>query len=784
MHLVESAAIQYSVLSVSTSSPPRDPWISTRFRLSWTLASKAQDWEEVVRDDGFGDWRELLGRDQERIKTVECYLKELSEKQQLAVKARSKVVRVIAGPGSGKTRVMIARAAKLIAHGVPPKNIMMLTFTNKAANEARKRLEDLFGNEQLDIRKLTNGTFHSICCRILRRHINRFDDGRSSRFRIIDDDEQQQIILDLLMAHCATPIDPMDSPETILMKKKSNQKLRREQRVKAKMYAEIISKIKDQTWPTYTKKVDGQGTLSWPKRNLRKDVAIILELYQQHLINENLCDFGDLVSNVVCLLKMFPSVKSELKSKFKHILVDEMQDTNFPQYEFIKLLIQKSNKGSDIDDNSLFAVGDPNQAIYGFRGARVENLDENMEKEFGYCMESIFLLDNYRSQAPVLRYAERILESFIVKPPYTEMNAIQKGGNLQHIQTIVSENEQSEALNVIKAIQELSGLGSYEYNKIAVLYRTHSLIKGLSFLQRTEIKDVLAYLRFAVNPNDSYAFERIGNKPTRGIGQKTIENLRVWTETTGSKFPGCLVADLENHWKTCTTSGAVIEVPELDFPKELTVTKPAKRGIQELREIYCKLRFAAAAADGESSVKGAIESLMNDCGYLEFLRKEYKHDLKRRLTAELYIKALMDATSFDPEEQENDLSNLEAFVQGVALNTSTDGSIGEAKNGVQLMTMHAAKGLEFPVVIIVGCEDQLIPMRLLNTPFEEETRLMFVAVTRAKEVLILSRALQRMHRGMLIENQMSPFLAVLESKLMNGRIKQLGSSKNGHLPNT
>jgi len=283
-------------------------------------------------------------------------------------------------------------------------------------------------------------------------------------------------------------------------------------------------------------------------------------------------------------------------------------------------------------------------------------------------------------------------------------------------------------------------------------------------MKRTEVRDVIAYLRFAVNPGDEYAFDRIVNKPGRRLGVYTIDNLRAWAEKNGTKYPQCLFADIEDHWKESEGSREAFQVSKLDLPEELRLTKAAKEGIQQLREIYCKLRIAAR----DASVKGAIQCLMQDCGYDEFLFEEYRilwHTDERLELANLNIEALVNLVPVSLDQDQDKLSDLRRFVQRVALYASTDGSVGDSK-GVQLMTTRAMKGCEFSVVILVGCDDGLLPVQREDSTFEEEeTRLLFVALTRAKNIVVFSTALRRTLQGVVETLSPSPFFQPLISKI-------------------
>jgi len=606
-------------------------------------------------------------------------LKDLNSQQIEAVKHLDGPALVVAGPGSGKTRVLTHRVAHLITqHGVGQEEVLCVTFTNKAAKEVQGRVHKLLGKEQ----KLAwSGTFHSICARILRKH--GFYLGIPISYVIYDQDDSifltKQIIKDFGMD----------------IKK-----------IKPRAVRAMISSAKAEL-------VDAETYETFVQGYFQRSVAKIYREYQKRIRENNALDFDDLLFEAVNLFKKEPGVLEKFQDQFKYLLVDEYQDTNRAQYVLTKLLAQRHK--------NLYVVGDMSQAIYGFRGADYRNI---LHFQNDYPNVKVYNLErNYRSTQNILDAAKNVIKhnsSYIPLDLWTDQGGGEKITNF----TGLSEFEEAQfvAGKVLQKNQE-----GIPYKEIAVLYRTNAqsrnleehfiknnipykIVGGLRFYSRKEIKDVIAYLRVIHNPKDSVSWERIINVPPRKIGQKSVEVLK------------------ETSW----------DLDSIEQKSGLPVTKWLKE-----REIKSTLEL--------------MDMLLEDTGYIKWL-DDGSDEGKFRTEN---IKELRSVAQ--------QFVNLEDFLENVALIESSNKANPDIYDSVTLMTVHASKGLEFPVVFVIGMEEGLFPHAnsiMEKDEMEEERRLCYVAITRAKQQVYLTRAYNRMYFGTRQCNLPSRFLLEIPQELM------------------
>lgn len=610
------------------------------------------------------------------MKTPELLLEDLDEAQREAVLYNESNLLVIAGAGSGKTRVVTYKIAYLLSKGVKPQNILAVTFTNKAAREMLERVQNLIG----DIKNLLISTFHSACARWLRIYGKYV--GIPPDFTIYDDQDSTDLLKEILSD------TNLDTKAAGTLKN-------------------LISKAKAMLLkPSQVEPVEGPVGERFP--------ALYAE-YQRRLQKNKALDFDDLLFAFWHLLKQDVAVRERFHQKFQHILVDEYQDTNFAQKEILKLLRGKNTL--------ICAVGDEDQSIYGFRGARVENILE-FEKEFA-PVKKIYLTKNYRSTPNIVETAHLLISHNRKRHP-KKLVAVKKKG--EEPMLVGHPYDYMEAYWLADELARLHYQGGYNWSDMAVFFRINALSRyleealirtgipyaifgGLGFYQRKEVKDVLAYLKFFYNPSDAVSFKRIVNLPARGIGPKSQEEILKIAESKKN------IAEAFLEWA-------------------------AKRG----KGLPLAKKFAEITAQASKSSPAAlIETVLRDFGYEEYLRKDPKAEERLENVAELLTVAAQHET-------------LEDFLGHVSLFTDMD--LGEKKDAVNLMTAHLAKGLEFPVVFVVALEEGIFPHYKSKTEneIEEERRLAYVAFTRAKEKLYLSWSQQRILFGRTIYCQPSRFL--------------------------
>lgn len=623
----------------------------------------------------------------------------LNKEQREAVETVDGPLLVLAGAGSGKTRVLTYRIANLIEnHGVAPWSILALTFTNKAAKEMKERTDKLIGIEDSD---MWVTTFHSFCVRVLRIDIDRL--GYDSRFVIYDEQDQNGIIKDIV------------SPQIF-----------DEKRMSKGLVRSMISQAKNSGESPERFLLDS-GT------GMDDKLVEIYRAYQKKLKSSNALDFDDLLIKTVELFETCPDVLEKYRKKFRFVLVDEYQDTNAPQYRIIKLICG--------EHRNICVVGDDDQSIYGWRGADIRNILD-FEKDFPGA-KVIRLEQNYRSTKAILDCANSVITHNMGRK-FKKLWTAKVGGS--PVEFLNVQNERDEAYNIAKTIIDLRRREDRKFNDFAILYRTHaqsrvlesvlvsgfgipiSVIGGTRFYARREIKDLLSYLRLIANPSDDGALKRIINVPKRGIGEATVSAIESLSESTDQSM---LI--------TILTPGILPE----------KISKKVSRFADLMRDLFAK-RY-------ELSLEMLTEYIIDAIGYAQYIVEQGDDNLETR---QENIEELLGAMREHEEQITPGSDALQSFLELTALNSDAD-NIDESDGTVKLMTLHSAKGLEFPVVFMPGMEDDIFPSRRSKedeTGIEEERRLCYVGVTRAKERLYLYAAEQRALYGQTQHNDPSIFL--------------------------
>ena len=642
---------------------------------------------------------------------------QLNPMQQEAVKQKDGAVLILAGAGSGKTGALTVRIADMLEHGIRPYNILAITFTNKAAKEMRERVDKLAGAAAQDV---WISTFHSTCVRILRREIDKI--GYSKDFSIYDADDQEKVMKEVF--------------------KELNMSIT-DKRYTVRYAISAISRLKEEmiSWEAYLKEVDKADIMAWK-------TSRVYETYQSRLLRNNALDFDDLIYKTVYLFRTRPDVLAAYQDRFRYIMVDEYQDTNTSQYELVKLLA--SGHGN------LCVVGDDDQSIYGWRGANIRNILD-FEKDFPDA-KVIKLEQNYRSTKNILSAANCVIKnnkSRKDKTLWTENGS----GSVIHI--FRAENDIEEAVFVAETIDKNALNGKASYNDFAVLYRTNAqsraiedrfvkkgipykLFGGVRFYERREIKDILAYLKLLDNPADAIALKRIINVPKRGIGDKSIETAE-------------LIA-AEKNISLFSALGRAAEYPEL---------KSRGKKLTDFYDFMCDIKKRSESM----SVSDIINTIAEETGYRGELEADGSDDAMMRI--ENIDEFVAKAVEFEKTTEE---ATLSAFLEDVALVADIDG-YNEDDDAVVLMTLHSAKGLEFPYVFMIGMEEGLFPGNraiISGDPkqIEEERRLCYVGITRAKKELFMTYALHRMQHGIIQYSAPSRFLAELPPELLDNRFKK------------
>lgn len=619
---------------------------------------------------------------------------------------------ILAGAGSGKTRVLTHRIAYLIEEkGINPWNILAITFTNKAAGEMRERVDDIvgFGSESIWV-----STFHSTCVRILRRHIDRL--GYDNNFTIYDSDDQKTLMKDVCKL---LQIDTKTYRERTILS--------------------AISSAKDEMVTPEEYELNAYGDFS------KKKIAEAYKEYERQLKANNALDFDDLLVKTVQLFQTQPEILEYYQDRFRYIMVDEYQDTNTVQFKLISLLAAKYK--------NLCVVGDDDQSIYKFRGANIQNI-LSFEKEFEHT-KVIKLEQNYRSTSTILDAANAVIKNNVgrkAKSLWTE------NGEGEKIQFRQFDTAYDEAEYIVGDIRERVDNGKAAYCDHAVLYRTNAqsrlfeekmitanipykIVGGVNFYARKEIKDLLAYLKTIDNGKDDLAVRRIINVPKRGIGLTTVNRIMEAAQQRGISFYEALCsADL---------------VPGLG------------RSISKLESFAAMIEYFRKEAE-HLSITELMEEILTETGYVEELKAEGEEEAEARLQN---IDEFLNKIAAYEESCEEELPTLSGFLEEVALVADID-SLDEESDYVVLMTLHSAKGLEFPYVYLAGMEDGIFPSYMTitaddPTEIEEERRLCYVGITRAKKELAMTCARRRMIRGETQYNKMSRFLKEVPPQLLS-----------------
>lgn len=632
----------------------------------------------------------------------------LNDRQKEAVISTEGPCLVIAGAGSGKTKVLTHKIAYLISEKyVKPWNIIAITFTNKAANEMKERIQNIIGDAAND---LWMGTFHSICVKILRKYIDRI--GFDHSFLIFDTSDQKTLIKECL----------------------------KDLKVDDKLFTDraVLSEIsngKNEMLEPKDYKIKYAGDFR------RETIGNIYELYQQRLKENNALDFDDIINYTIKILTENPDVLEYYTEKFKYVLVDEYQDTNKAQFMLVSILASKYG--------NITVVGDNDQGIYSFRGADITNI-LNFEKDFPGT-KIIKLEQNYRCTGNILKAANAVIkhnENKYEKKLWTANDE----GELPSIYQ--SEDEYDEASYVVKQINHLKTEEYYKYSDFVVLYRMNSqsraiedilrredipykIVGGLKFYERKEIKDIIAYLRLIYNTSDNISLKRIINEPKRGIGKTSLDNIQQISEQNG------------------------ISMYEVIKNAEQFGLNRVKANADDFINLIEELR----TKQNELSISELIKETLNKSGYTKAL------ELENSVEAESKIQNLEEfltvAIEFEEEFADNTLGE---FLENITLSSDID-NVEDAENSVTLMTLHSAKGLEFPTVFLVGLEEGIFPGYKSigeENALQEERRLFYVGITRAKEHLFLTCAKRRTIFGSTSYNAISRFVKEIPEELLNG----------------
>ena len=661
----------------------------------------------------------------------------LNEPQRQAVMATDGPLLILAGAGSGKTRVLTHRTAYLIEEcGVNPYNIMAITFTNKAAGEMRERIDQMvgYGSESIWV-----CTFHSTCVRILRRYIDRL--GFGTNFTIYDSDDQKTLMKDICKR---LEIDT--------------------KMYKEKMFLSAISSAKDELIDPIEFETRAAGDY------VKRKQAQVYREYQQALKQNNALDFDDLIMKTVELFKLDKEVLASYQDRFRYIMVDEYQDTNTAQFKLISLMASTPSENGGVEHN-LCVVGDDDQSIYKFRGANIMNI-LNFEQEYPDT-RVIRLEENYRSTQNILDAANAVIHNNTKRKEKALWTRKDKGDSIYYSQF---ENEYEEAEAISSAIARAVENGEASYKDFAVLYRTNAqsrvfeeklinynipyrIVGAVNFYQRKEIKDILAYLRTIENGMDDISAKRIINVPKRGIGLTTIDRVSNYAIIHGVSFYNALrdYEYIENIGRSATKLGSFVGLIE---------------------------SFRTSLEDPDYSIEQLVRDVVEQTGYEAMLSEDDTEESQARLEN---IEELINKAASYEEDHEEDGATLGGFLEEVALVADID-NVDDSTDIVLLMTLHSAKGLEFPYVYLVGMEDGIFPGAMAvygedpeqaAEEMEEERRLCYVGITRAMKKLSLSCARSRFRNGEHQYNRPSRFISEIPRYLIHAGTGSSTASSGG-----
>ncbi|MFD4355112.1 UvrD-helicase domain-containing protein [Nocardia sp. NPDC058518] len=692
-------------------------------------------------------------REQQRAEEIERLLDGLNPPQRAAVMHAGSPLLIVAGAGSGKTAVLTRRIAYLLAaRGVRTGEILAITFTNKAAAEMRERVAGLVGPRAAS---MWVSTFHSSCVRILRMQAALLP-GLNSNFSIYDADDSRRLLT-------------MISRDFEIDTKKYS----------ARLLSTAISNLKNELIGPEKAAADAEAD----DTELPALVARVYAEYQRRLRSANAMDFDDLIGETVALLQNHPQVAEYYRRRFRHVLVDEYQDTNHAQYVLVRELVGHHSEADEqaVEPSELCVVGDADQSIYAFRGATIRNIEE-FERDFPDA-ETILLEQNYRSTQHILSAANAVIarnEGRREKKLWTD------SGEGELITGYVADNEHDEASFVAKEIDRLVDTGDANYGDVAVFYRTNNnsraleeifirmglpykVVGGVRFYERKEVRDVVAYLRVLENPEDAVSVRRVLNTPRRGIGDRAEACVAVHAEQRGIGFAAALRDAADG--------------------KVALLNTRAQRAIAGFLDLLDEIRVAGKRADSDyPDVGNVVEAVLDRTGYrgeleasddpqdgarldnlneLVSVAREFSSEAFNNAEAAREEGLVPEAGDGEPEP-----GSLAAFLERVSLVADTDQIPDEGTGVVTMMTLHTAKGLEFPVVFVTGWEDGQFPhMRALGDPNElaEERRLAYVGITRARQRLYLSRAVVRSGWGQPVSNPESRFLQEIPQHLLDWR---------------
>lgn len=684
-------------------------------------------------------------------------LEGLNPQQKEAVQHHGSPLLIVAGAGSGKTSVLTRRIAYLLQNGVAPWEILAITFTNKAATEMRERVMDLVGPQA---ERMWVSTFHSMCVRILRANAH-LAPGLNTNFTIYDSDDSKRLISMVIKDH---DLDLKEfSPRGTLS---------------------VISNWKNEL-------VGPQEALEEAQKDgnyHRATIAKLFKDYQSRLRGANAVDFDDLIGEVVSILQGSPEVAEHYRRRFRHVLVDEYQDTNHAQYVLVSTLVGKGEHMAE-----LCVVGDADQSIYAFRGATIRNIEE-FERDYPNA-HTILLEQNYRSTQTILTAANAVIDRNQGRRPkklWTDL------GDGELIGGYVADNEHDEARFIAEQIDDLVDNEGYNYRDIAIMYRTNNasraledvlvrsglpykVVGGTRFYERKEIRDMVAYLKILDNPDDTVALRRIINTPRRGIGNRALAQVTVHAENQGISWAQALedgaagkVPLLAGRGKNAIAgflemmNGLREEVKN----SEMKASDGSGLGLPDLGKVVnAVLDMTGYKAELEKSNDPQDGSRLDNLNELVAVGHEFSQEAAN---VKAYVEMPGDSSEDDVDvdallgEGEAPLGSLQAFLERVSLVADADQIPAEEQDMITLMTLHTAKGLEFPVVFLTGWEDGQFPhMRALSDPAElsEERRLAYVGITRAKQRLFICRAVTRSGWGQAVNNPPSRFLAEVPEDL-------------------
>ncbi|WP_421844380.1 DNA helicase PcrA [Mycobacterium sp.] len=673
----------------------------------------------------------------------------LNPQQRRAVVHEGSPLLIVAGAGSGKTAVLTRRIAHLIAgRGAGVGQILAITFTNKAAAEMRERVVRLVGTRA---RHMWVSTFHSSCVRILRNQATLID-GLNSNFSIYDADDSRRL-LQMIGRDMGLDI----------------------KRYSPRLLANAISNLKNEL-------IDPQralADLSDDADDLARTVASVYGEYQRRLRAANALDFDDLIGETVAVLQAFPEIAQYYRRRFRHVLVDEYQDTNHAQYVLVRELVGRGARDSqaspdDVQPADLCVVGDADQSIYAFRGATIRNI-EDFERDYPDAT-TILLEQNYRSTQNILSAANSVIAR---NSGRREKRLWTDAGEGERIVGYVADNEHDEARFVAEEIDALAVRGDISYNDVAVFYRTNNssrsleevfiragipykVVGGVRFYERKEIRDIVAYLRVLDNPGDAVSMRRILNTPRRGIGDRAEATVSVYAENTGASFADALAAAAAGKVPTLNSRAQNAIAGFVELLDQLRSCRDGDLG--ELIEAV--LERSRYRSELESSTDPQELARLDNLNELVSVAHEFSIDRDNAVAEAL------DSQGIPEDEDAPDTSTLAAFLERVSLVADADEIPEDGSGLVTMMTLHTAKGLEFPVVFVTGWEDGMFPhMRALDDPTElsEERRLAYVGITRARQRLYVSRAIVRSSWGQPMLNPESRFLREIPQELIDWR---------------